>query len=93
MRLLDIWTHWLREELRLARLESWSDGAYDGPMPCTLDDPKCQATLKRMAEARERMKRMKAGLLDGRPYTRGADVEETFAGMERLKGKSLKAVK
>lgn len=70
---------WFREEAALATAETWAPEPY---APCTHEDPRCQETLRRLAECRDRMRRMKSGLLDGspkdRPYTRGADVESTF---------------
>jgi hypothetical protein len=70
---------WIKSETELATAETWAPAEYS---PLTSDDPKCAETLRRMAECRDRMKRMKSGLLDGspqdRPYTRGADVEATF---------------
>ena len=70
---------WFREEAALATAETWAPPSF---APCTRDDPRCAETLRRMAESRDRMRRMKSGLLDGtpkdRPYTRGADVQSTF---------------
>lgn len=55
---------WIKAETALATAETWAPPAY---LPCTNEDPRCAETLARLAECRERMRRMKAGLLDGRP--------------------------
>lgn len=90
MKPLDNFLRWLAEELRLLGLDTWADGAYDtptGPAPCTLADPRCQRTIERLAECRARMRRMKMGLLDGRPVRPGflahTDVEATFAAARK----------
>ena len=72
---------WLREEARLAGLDSWADGAYDGPSPCTAADPRCARTLDRLAAVAAQMASGKARLVDGRPVTSAAatDVRHTFA--------------
>lgn len=70
---------WIKSETQLATAETWAPPEYS---PLTREDPKCAETLRRLAECRERMRRMKSGLLDAtpkdRPYTRGADVQSTF---------------
>ena len=57
--------NWLREEWRLARLETWAD-AYDSPIPCTMEDPRCIALAERQLKVRLAMARTKAGILDGK---------------------------
>lgn len=77
---------WLREEIRLLGLTSWSDGAYVGPAephPCSAADPRCAALIERQAEVSARMARMKSRLVDrpDRVYTNSAstDVRHTVA--------------
>lgn len=75
---------WLREESRLAGLDSWGDGAYDGPSPCTAADPRCAKTLERLAAVAEQMASGKARLVDGdRPYANSfaTDLRHTFAAV------------
>lgn len=71
---------WLANEWRLLALDSWADGAYEGPEPCTAADPRCQRTMERLAEVSARMKRTKARMLDGRAFTGSAatDVRATI---------------
>ena len=57
---------WIRSELRLLGLETWADGAYEGPAPFTAADPRCANTIARLAQAREELRRTKRGLLDKR---------------------------
>ena len=84
---------WIKSETELATAETW---APVEPAPLTSDDPKCAETLRRMAECRDRMRRMKSGLLDGspkdRPYTRGADVEATFNRARAIVSGPVRAV-
>ncbi len=84
---------WIKSEAELATAETWAPAE---PAPLTADDPKCAETLRRMAECRERMRRMKSGLLDGspqdRPYTRGADVEATFNRARAIVAGPVRAV-
>lgn len=63
---------WFREEARLATAETWAPPAY---APLTSEDPKCAETLARLAECRERMRRMKMGVLDGRAVTCSASTD------------------
>lgn len=55
---------WIRSETALATAETWAPPAYQ---PCSSEDPRCAETLARLRECRERMRRVKMGLLDGRP--------------------------
>ena len=75
---------WLREEVRLLGIASWSEGAYQGPpepLPCTSSDPRCQKTIERLAEVNARMYRMRTRLIDGKPVTSAAatDIRHTIA--------------
>lgn len=63
---------WFREEARLATAETWAPPAYD---PCTSSDPRCAQTMQRLADCRARMRRMKMGLLDGRPISCSASTD------------------
>lgn len=77
---------WLRNEVRLLGLATWAT-EYHGPAephPCSAADPKCAAVIERQAACRARMKRMKAGILDGKPITRGADLAATLAAVQRV---------
>ena len=61
---------WIRDEIRLARLETWADESRNRPMPDpnTRDDPRSAAVLKRLEERRREMRRKGIRtLLDGRP--------------------------
>lgn len=62
---------WFREEARLATAETWAP-TYS---PLTSEDPKCAETLRRQAECRERMRRMKMGVLDGRVVSCSASTD------------------
>jgi hypothetical protein len=87
---------WVRNETRLISLDSWADGAYAGPTephPCSAADPKCAALIERQAAVRARMKRMKAGILDGKPITRGADLAATFAAVRRVSEPPVRLLK
>lgn len=86
---------WAREELRLLSADSWADGAYAGPAPCTLADPRCQATLARLAEVGERMKRMRSRVLDGRTFTSAAatDVRATILRAMAAKSQPVREVR
>lgn len=55
---------WIRSETALATAEAWAPPVYQ---PCSSEDPRCAETLARLRECRERMRRVKMGLLDGRP--------------------------
>ena len=64
---------WIKSETALATAETWAP-AYQ---PCSSEDPRCAETIARLAECRERMRRMKAGLLDGpdRKFTDSASTD------------------
>lgn len=64
--MIDRLLRWIRSELRLLGLETWADGAYDGPAPCSSADPRCAATIARLAQAREELRKSGRGLLDKR---------------------------
>lgn len=93
---------WFLEEVRLMRAQSWDREdmrvaqAEPEAMPCTAADPKCAELIRKQNECRERMRRMKSGLLDGspedRPYTRGADVEATFNRARAIVAGPVRAV-
>lgn len=70
---------WIRNEVRLLGLDSWasenmrvSEPAFH---PCSSEDPRCAETIRKLAECRERMRRMKAGVLDGRKVTCSASTD------------------
>ena len=70
--------NWLREEWRLMWAHSWEGEqmAVDPvPHPCSSEDPRCAETIRRLAEVRERMRRMKSGVLDGRAFTCSASTD------------------
>lgn len=70
---------WIKAETALATAETWAPPAYQ---PCSSEDPRCAETLARLAECRERMRRLRAGLLDdpNRKFTSsaGTDVAATM---------------
>lgn len=68
---------WIKAETALATAETWAGEDMTVPQyaPLTADDPRCAETIRRLAECRERMKRMKAGVLDGRPVTCSASTD------------------
>ena len=74
---------WIKQETELATAETWAPPAY---APCSSEDPRCAETIRRLAECRERMKRMKSGVLDGRPVTCSAstDVAATIRRAQAL---------
>ena len=72
--------NWLREEWRLMRLNSWQNepmGPKHDFLPCSSEDPRCAETIQRLAECRERMRRMRSGLLDApeRKFTDAASTD------------------
>lgn len=91
---------WLREEVRLLALDSWDGGRYATPAtpePFTAADPRCARTIERLAEARNRMRRLKTGLLDGREvppnFLARTDLEETFRAIKRVNTPPVQLVK
>lgn len=70
---------WIKSETALATAETWAPPAYQ---PCSSEDPRCAETLARLAECRERMRRVRSGLLDdpNRKFTSaaGTDVAATM---------------
>jgi hypothetical protein len=79
---------WLANEVRLLRLRDWSGGQYDGPLPFTAADPRCARLIARQVEAREKMRREKAGLLDAKPvigdYFHNTNVRTTLDAIRRV---------
>ena len=72
---------WIRNEVKLINEDTW-EHSYD-PV-CTSQDPRCAALIQKQIEARNEMKKRKAGLLDGKKVNwHGADVEETFDTIRR----------
>lgn len=63
---------WIKSETALATAETWEPPAFH---PCSSDDPRCAETIRKLAECRERMRRMKAGVLDGRKVTCSASTD------------------
>lgn len=90
--------NWLREEWRLMWAHSWEGEqmAVDPvPHPCSSEDPRCAVTLARLKECRERMARMRSGLLDGRTFTNSAstDVAATIHKARTMTLGPLRAVR
>ena len=86
---------WARNEARLIGLDTWAT-EYHGPAephPCSAADPKCAALIERQAAVRARMRREKAGILDGKPITRGADLAATFAAVRRVSAPPVRLLK
>lgn len=83
---------WIKSETALATAETWAPPAY---APCSSEDPRCAETLRRLAECRERMRRMKAGVLDGKPTTCSAstDVSATIRRAQALTIGPVRAVR
>ncbi len=87
---------WIKSETALATAETWAPPAYH---PCSSEDPRCAETLRRLAECRERMRRMKAGLLDTKPDERrftssaGTDVSATIRRAQALTIGPVRAVR
>ena len=80
---------WIKSETALATAETWAPPAYH---PCSSEDPRCAETMARLAECRERMKRMKAGVLDGRPVTCSASTD-VAATMRRARAVAMGPVR
>lgn len=87
---------WIRNEVRLLGLDSWasenmrvSEPAFH---PCSSEDPRCAETLAKLADCRDRMKRMKAGVLDGRAVTCSASTD-VAATMRRARAVSVAPVR
>jgi len=70
--LLDRFLAWIKQETELATAETWAPPAY---VPCSSEDPRCAELIARQHECRERMKRMKMGVLDGRKVTDSASTD------------------
>lgn len=70
---------WFQSEARLLSAHSWDreDMRVSVPTaaPLTSDDPRCAETIRRLAECRERMKRLRMGVLDGRKVTCSASTD------------------
>lgn len=71
---------WVQSEASLLSAHSWdledmSVQPEPSYQPCSSEDPRCAETIRRLAECRERMKRMKSGVLDGRPVTCSASTD------------------
>ena len=63
---------WIKAETALATAETWAPPAFH---PCSSEDPRCAETIRKLAECRERMKRMRMGVLDGRKVTCSASTD------------------
>lgn len=95
-RLLD----WIAQETRLATADNWAreDMAVTPPAPtfrpCSSEDPRCAETMRRLAECRERMRRMKAGLLDApeRKFTDAASTDVS-ATIRRAQARTIGPVR
>lgn len=88
---------WALEEIRLLSLNTWADGAYDGPAPCTHAHPACQALAEKQARARAELRRLKRGLLDRREvpenFLAATNVAETFRSIQRVNTPPVRIVK
>lgn len=86
---------WLREEWRLARLPTWADGAYAGPAPCTLADPRCAALAVEQAKLYARMRRLKSHALDRDDLTTSmhTDIRNTINAALRECGPTVQLVR
>ena len=80
---------WIKSETALATAETWAPPAYH---PCSSEDTRCAETMARLAECRERMKRMKAGVLDGRAVTCSASTD-VAATMRRARAVAMVPVR
>lgn len=80
---------WIKSETDLATAETWAPAAYH---PCSSEDPRCAETIARLAECRERMRRMKAGVLDGRAVTCSASTD-VAATMRRARAVAMGPVR
>ena len=80
---------WIKSETALATAETWAPPSYQ---PCSSEDPRCAETLARLAECRERMRRMKAGVLDGRVVTCSASTD-VAATMRRARAVAMGPVR
>lgn len=80
---------WIKAETALATAETWALPVYQ---PCSSEDPRCAETLARLAECRERMRRMKAGVLDGRAVTCSASTD-VAATMRRARAVAMAPVR
>lgn len=80
---------WIRSETALATAEAWAPPVYQ---PCSSEDPRCAETLARLRECRERMRRMKAGVLDGRAVTCSASTD-VAATMRRAQAVAMGPVR
>lgn len=72
MKLLNRFIAWIKSETELATAETWAPPPY---APLTSEDPKCAELIARQSECRERMRRMKMGVLDGRQVTDSASTD------------------
>lgn len=89
---------WLREELRLMGIDSWADGAYEGPPdphPCTARDPRCARLAERQDAIYRAMRRAKSHLLDREKVTSAAatDVRHTIAQALAMNAAPVRLVK
>ena len=70
---------WIKSETALATAETWAPPAFH---PCSSEDPRCAETIRKLAECRERMRRVRSGLLDdpNRKFSNsaGTDVAATI---------------
>lgn len=91
MRLIDRFLAWIKSETELVTAETWAPPAY---APLTSEDPRCAETMARLAECRERMRRMKAGLLDdpNRTFTNSASTD-VAATMRRARAVTMGPVR
>ena len=70
---------WVRTEVRLMTADNWKREdmrVEPASRPCSSEDPRCAETIRRLAECRERMRRMRSGLLDD-PNRRFTDSAST----------------
>jgi len=80
---------WIKSETALATAETWALPVYQ---PCSSEDPRCAETLAKLAECRERMRRVKSGVLDGRAVTCSASTD-VAATMRRARAVAVAPVR
>lgn len=80
---------WIKSETALATAETWAPPEYQ---PCSSEDPRCADTMARLAECRERMRRMRSGLLDGRTFTNSA-ATDVAATIRKAQAQALGSVR
>lgn len=78
MKIIERLLAWVKNETRLMTADNWANEdmrVTPAFIPCSSEDPRCAETLARLAEVRDRMRRVKMGVLDGRPVTCSASTD------------------